>query len=990
MTALNPFSVKERNNYLLELEGSSTALKQVKKRRFKGGFSRTKRVITASLLGMVAATTLLGGLALNTSPDTKQSAQAGLIEPTDWVCTTKDDDKAYLGGTNGIIDDGWTDGKGTAPYKGLLKVGKGKTDKDGNATERWTALEQYGYFAPSYSTWTGRYVSSDDDKAAFVGTGGRGNNSYGTPMAIKDPNKSPLFSHSVGDCLNVGNNIVAGTANAITFLPKVSIAISGELYQYASGVTLQDGPLEGLSKAIETMIVGDGHSKGLKDILFLDFLTPIIIIGAIGFFWTGIIKRSSIQAGQSAIWMIGAAIGGLIFLTNPLMVPNAIDKIAGDFNGAVQKALLAGGNTSSMCQLDSGAKDAPARTVKCAVWYSTIYAPWVTGQFGENQYGLPKNMTTDPAIKGDGTVLDDPKGNLDGKGFDKAKDGTFASLSGSGNEKSRGVFANANIKFGNYTVPSSNVNWALYQMNTESNWKVNTGLNYSEIAYNRLVANDNTQWVTLDGAVPAAFLSFIGAIGPVVVMLSISFMILAYQVTMLVLIAFSPIFFLVGVAPGWGRRIAMRWLEIVVGILAKRIILTFFLMLYIKMYMVIVSQTTIEWFFQMVLIGVLSYVASTQRGTLMNAFTNAISFGGDKSMNMDGGVGRFGENAVEMAQRRGARYVGANAKNASAKSRAFAKDKVGGAVGAAKQGVVDANGRRKDNKVVKKQDRKDTKFEQKRGAKVDNILGVGDSKNVAALDNLQSVTQIDQSRLTQKELGKILDDSGNVNKKQAEKWFKNRKADYIAQSRSIGAEMDQVKKDAEGIKKNKDLTKKQKANELRKLGEHRESIRNKQVELNREVKRVFGDANPTNTPDYTGGLKTGKAQALTTQFTDKNQLMKDYDKLEKQRAQANPAPKQGRIPNTGPGAQPKTPPRGPSGSGSPSSGGAKPSAPSSSPSTPPPSNGGSKPSAPAQGGGGGAKPSTPPRSNGSSQPSSKVPNKPMPKNPPLPKQPKLK
>lgn len=968
MTALNPFSVKERNNYLLELEGSSAALKQVKKRRFKGGFSRTKRAITASMLGLVAATTLLGGLALNTSPDAKQSAQAGLIEPTDWVCTTKDDDKAYLGGTNGIIDDGWTGGKGTPPYKGLLKVTKGGTDGDGNANERWTALEQYGYFAPSYSTWTGRYVSPDDDKAAFVGTGGRGNNAYGTPMAIKDPNKSPLFSHSVGDCLNVGNNIVAGTANAITFLPKVSIAISGELYQYASGVTLQDGPLEGLSKAIETMIVGDGHTKGLKDILFLDFLTPIIIIGAVGFFYTGIIKRSSIQAGQSAIWMIGASIAGLIFLTNPLMIPNAIDKVAGDFNGAVQKALLAGGNTASMCQLDSNAKDAPARTVKCAVWYSTIYAPWVTGQFGENQYDLPKNMKNDPAIAGDGTVLDNPKSDLDGKGFDKAKDGTFASLSGSGNEKSRGVFANANIKFGNYEVPASNVNWALYQLNTESNWKVNTGLNYSEIAYNRLVANDNTQWVTLDGAVPAAFLSFIGAIGPVVVMLSISFMILAYQVTMLVLIAFSPIFFLVGVAPGWGRRIAMRWLEIVVGILAKRIILTFFLMLYIKMYMVIVSLSGIEWFFQMVLIGVLSYVASTQRGTLMNAFTNAINFGGDKSMNMDGGVGRFGENAVDMAQRRGARYVGAKAKNASAAARTLTKDKVGGAVSAGKNAVVDANGKRKDNKAVKKADRKDTNFEQKRGAKVDSILGIGDSKNIAALDNFQDVSQIDQSRLTQKELGKILDDSGNINRKQAEKWFKNRKSDYIAQSRSIGDEMKQVKLDAEGIKKNKDLSKKQKADELRKLGEHRESIRNKQVELNREVKRVFGDANPTNTPDYSGGLKTGKAQALTTQFTDKNELMKDYDKLEKQRAKANPAPKPGRIPNSGPGSMPR-----------PSSGGR-----TGGNSTPKPTSGSQGNSNGSSGGG---------QSGSSSMPKPKTPPKPKPSsnNPPPPRrQPKLK
>lgn len=832
MTIFNPAKPKERNNYLLEIENTATAVKQVKKTRFKGGFSLGKKLVGASLMLLIATSTLVGGLALNTGSNESQTASAALINPEEWVCVTKDDDLAYVGGSNSVIKSGWNNEKMGSPNEGLLAVGKGSVDGDGKANAQWTALEQYGYFSPTYTSWQGRYVDTEDDKAAFVGTGGDANG-YGSIVTIEDPGKSVFFSHQPADCLAVGNSVNVAIANAVSYLPKMFIAAAGELYQWSNTVTLTaDGsPLKPIAEAVKVMILGDGSVAGLRQILFLDFLSPIVILAAIGLIWTGIVKRSSIQAGQSAIWMIGAATAGMIFLTQPLLIPTVIDDIAGKVNASVRDAFLSGNNSVEMCSLKDAGPTATtaqkealtARTMKCVVWYSTIYVPWVSGQFGENQYriGEVADMNDDPNTGGDASAGEE--GDLDGKGLKNDDVKPTATRT----DGKRGAFAKADIKFGTYQVPEDKVNWALYQLDTQSNRYVsNEGLNYSEIAYNRLVVNSNSDWKGASGAIGVSFLTLLGAIGPGVVIISISFALIAYQLTMLFLMAFAPVFFLVGVAPGWGRRIAMRWLELLAGILAKRIVLTLFLLLFIKLYMLVIAQTTLTWFFQAVLVGVLSYVAMTQRSKIIQIFTGAINFGSRSSWGNGGMVSSAVKNRGKTAMRSANRVGGRVAKAGGRRVIGTAGNAVAAPTRAARAGLAT---------------KRDVKRDERIANKVDPLLGIGDKRALDAHNAVNGIHQIRAKDLNETEHKKLVDADGTINKARGQKWLEKTKSDQAVESQSIAHAAAANKAKVDTVKAAK-MKRSQKQAELSKLREDREAIRSRQAKLNKDVKRIFGEA----------------------------------------------------------------------------------------------------------------------------------------------------
>jgi hypothetical protein len=830
MTISNPLKAKERDNYLLEIEAPTSNRKNTKKSRVKGGFSLARKAMTVSLLALIFGGTLAGGMVLNTGTASETaSADADIFDPPSILCVMKDDAQAYLGGSNSVVKSGWTQEKGGDPSKAIVPITSGPKNADGSPGARWTALEQYGYFAPTYSTWQGMYVGDEEDEWPYIGTGGGGKlDSYGSIVVIENAKNSPMFSQNMFDCPGTWNAINTSIANAISFLPKMAIGISGEVYQIANTVTLsdEDSKLKPIADAVEQMIVGGGGQKGLKDVLFLDFLTPIIMLGAVSLFYTGIVKRSSLQAGQAALWMIGAAIAGIIFLTNPLLVPKVIDDVAGKVNVAVASAIGQGDNSNEYCTADGGdAETKASRQIKCTVWYTSIYVPWVSGQFGVSQYDIDSNksMTTDPNVAS-GKSHTGTKDDLDGEGF------TADGIDPASPNASRGAFSNADIKFGAYKVKPATRNWALFQMDAQHNsYVANKGLNYSEIAYNRLVINDNTEWKGADNAIGASLVTAIGSFGPVWVLAGISLALIAYQITMLFLIAFSPVFFLVGVAPGWGRRVAMRWFELVVGLLVKRIVLGMFLLLYLKMYSLIAAQIGMGWFLQIILLTVLSVVAMTQRGKIMDMFTNAIDFGGNKNLDADGGVGKYVAGAATAAAIRGNRMAKAGTVKAGTAAMGATGVAARGTQGVMKERALN----RKDNKLTKTKD---------------PMLGIGGTNDLRAANKVKTIKDMDMSRLNTHERSQVLDKSGNIDDKRAAAWLATTKKKQADESAGINKESIELKAREKNINL---LPFKERALERKKIRDAREANRNRQAQLNSNVRRLFGEAQGSNV-DYSG------------------------------------------------------------------------------------------------------------------------------------------
>lgn len=684
MNLFPKFRRKPKTGYLLEvIEAPANTV--VRKSRVKGGFSYGKKLLAGLALAAIAVTGL-GTAAYATTAAPEKANAFDLFNVNSWFCDTLDTPGAYLGGTSETLSSAWYGEIKSSPINNGLNITITSSDSvnpyvngkgEPKSGARWTALEQYGYYNPGFESWRGSLWEADkhgkdDGTWPFAGSGGYGAlDKYGDLVGVKDGDKSRLYETNGLACLDLGGASQAGFGNFIFSLTKISVAVAAEVYGVAFNMdsTNESSPLYGMAQGIETMITGgDNPESGLKSVLYLDWLILLIVVATFSLIWIGLIKRSSLQAGQAAIWMIASSIAGMIFLTNPLMIPSVIDKVVGDVSASVTSAILPTENDgTNLCKVDGNDGDASIRQVKCAVWYSTIYSPWVKGQFGVNEYDLARyasstkgSLTGDAleAVNSTSWMYEDGykssrasveesnvvnwEGEPEGAGFEVVKDQASANV----NSASRGIFSKANIKFGGAAYDGT-VNWAIYQLDRQATWgaaNAERGLDYSEIAFNQLVVNKNDQWKTASDAIGSAFMSLMGAAGPVIVLATLSLTMIGYQLSMLFLIAFSPMIFLVGVAPGWGRSIAMRWLELIVGLLVKRIVLVFFLVLFVKLYMLVI-RSDIDWWVQAVLAGVLSIVALTQRDKITGIFNDVINFGGRKDIDGGGTIAQKGKEA---------------------------------------------------------------------------------------------------------------------------------------------------------------------------------------------------------------------------------------------------------------------------------------------------------------------------------------------------------
>jgi TrbL/VirB6 plasmid conjugal transfer protein len=248
------------------------------------------------------------------------------------------------------------------------------------------------------------------------------------------------------------------------------------------------------------------------------------------------------------------------------------------------------------------------RELKCGMWYNAIYIPWVSGQYGVS--------ITNDSSRATAIFTNDP----------------------------RGILSSASIELGGKEI-TSGITWPMYQLDNQQA----TAFNISEIAYAQLSGVDSNGVSSLGGdagtfepngtwagdpgkTIGMAFLALIASLGTSLMVLISSFSLIVYQLTMIFLIILSPLFFLVGAAPGWGRRIAMRWLELIVGLLMKRVVVALVLAVFIKFYTIVMNIQGIDYLFQLILIIAVTIVGLSQRTKIIRIFTDVIDFGGNKKL----------------------------------------------------------------------------------------------------------------------------------------------------------------------------------------------------------------------------------------------------------------------------------------------------------------------------------------------------------------------
>lgn len=309
--------------------------------------------------------------------------------------------------------------------------------------------------------------------------------------------------------------------------------------------------------------------------------------------WTGLAKRKLIEALKgifSAVLIFGA---GILLMSSPLMIAQLPMRVGTTLGGCAVMAIN-GQNCTNIgttannektaenteCYTDSN-KDADwtkassllAEQTQCLVWKSFVLEPWALGQFGWSYEQL--NTANSPILKNKDI-------NKDGR-LDYWKDIKIGTYSQDGNAY---AMCDTNNKY-------SYSNIALYQLDLMSD-RHDCGTKYHEgeqitIGHDE---DDNetihgqayTDWTYIIDAISAqldsthdnnwriwagdygmnriglAVTALAATLIATVPTLLIAAWSIVYLFVSILLTAFAPLFFLIGIEPGWGRDIFKGWL----------------------------------------------------------------------------------------------------------------------------------------------------------------------------------------------------------------------------------------------------------------------------------------------------------------------------------------------------------------------------------------------------------------------------------------------
>lgn len=593
------------------------------KRFSRKGYSRVKNIGTkmgaAFIALMIAGLMLLGNI--STAPAATAGGWGMLDGLKDVICGT-----AYF---NSEPDD-----RGLGANTADPKLGMDPTKV------KLTGYEKYGMAGMTWTVWIGPVkhgeIEGDGSVAGkqLVAMGG-GKDSLNKWANIKDgtENTYSTFYNTKEQCAPIGDVGPTAVGNFLLSVTSWIVHISNLLFQTATETS--SSVLLTLSPTV-VAIVGK-----LKDALYLEFLAPVLMIGALFLAWKGLVKRSSTEAGTAALWMLGATVAGFAILANPMFLPSVVNTVVskvsettiasitqiaqsnsstagssasgsnlcstGDFNGKTQTSDSSGKMTIKDFDPSQNAARTSVRQIQCTMWYSFMYTPWVIGQFGVSP-------------SADSTVLTSGYPNKTGD-TDPLK-----------NSKGEGVPQNIPLGAGN--TPG---NWAIYQLDNKVNYpgsnKNDQQVGMLNVAASQIykAENANGTWkgTSSTNRVTTATLALISSLGAGAMIGIISMSMIVLQIGLVILTLFAPLFLLVGVHPGFGRRIAMGWLESMAGLAMKRIVLSVLLSVMLVFYSAVLSASaSIDWLISMIMVIAVSVGGITYKDQLTTMFSR-ISFGGN-------------------------------------------------------------------------------------------------------------------------------------------------------------------------------------------------------------------------------------------------------------------------------------------------------------------------------------------------------------------------
>ena len=378
----------------------------------------------------------------------------------------------------------------------------------------------------------------------------------------------------------IGNNVAGMVFDMAKSLDRATITV----YQTAAG----NGILTWLQSAVNTLITALGKA------IYYPFLAPVVLLGAVWLAWQGLIRKRATRTIEGTIWMVLACAAAVWLIGRPADFTGIGTTVS---NGVTQVLNTAFSNlpapAASNC-LPVTSTDPQSVTANYAftsgnglvdenaneLWSVLVCKPWLDGELGTTQWAPPNSV---------------------------------------------GATTNVVNQFGRQLLWSQAI--AANEQPTQAliTAKQDT---YTGIAQ-KLQANypavyplfQGNQWTTrLEIGFEALFAAL--AAGLLVLLIALTLIIL--KLGFLLLLVAGPFFLIVGVHPGFGRVIAIRWFEMLVGVLMKSIAIALVLSVLLYCYSLIMGTTdqALPWGLKIMMIALVTVAVFIYRKPFQHLFSS--------------------------------------------------------------------------------------------------------------------------------------------------------------------------------------------------------------------------------------------------------------------------------------------------------------------------------------------------------------------------------
>ncbi|HEV7932629.1 MAG TPA: type IV secretion system protein [Actinomadura sp.] len=362
----------------------------------------------------------------------------------------------------------------------------------------------------------------------------------------------------------MGNAVANTTFTLAKAIDRTTISV----YQAAASESL----LGWLKKTVDGVISGIGKTFNAQ------YWTWVVILGALWLAWWGLLRRRASKVAEGTIWMIVAMVGLTWLIARPADFTTLGTKVSEATSVAFNAALPQSDTNGTVCVPPPAGKtpanganlDATTRNAN-GLWVALVCKPWLMGEFG----------TTDPNSK----IVKD---NADKLLWSQAVD-----------------------------LPET---YGTQKTDLEKKAEA-----YKEVAKdikdNHPGAYSTFQGKQWTGRLAVAFGALFAALVAGLLILVIAIALIVVKISFLLLLVAGPIFLGIGIHPGIGRVIAIRWLELLLSMLLKQAALIGVLALLLWAYGLILGET-LPWGLQILLIALVTGAAFIYRKPFQHLFAS--------------------------------------------------------------------------------------------------------------------------------------------------------------------------------------------------------------------------------------------------------------------------------------------------------------------------------------------------------------------------------